>query len=205
MEGLVQRLCADDGALPGAERAQARTYPAQATYQGSSQEAEVQHPPVISRYLDQAFGWAASHGFDDIVDPLEQIKAQIPWTPGYSDPELGEAFAENFAYAEIVGPGGLLRTNDYSAGLTLFAPGTLYEWHNHPAVELYLVLCQGSTWALHQPPFEAKAPGEVVLHPSNAEHAMTSGDQPFLAPWLWLGDVQSAAQFTRDEKGIRSI
>ncbi|MCH8522906.1 dimethylsulfonioproprionate lyase family protein [Glycocaulis sp.] len=82
----------------------------------------------------------------------------------------------------------------FAFGITLIGPQTYYDWHQHPAVETYACLSPESKWGLNHAPLTKRPVGTVILHPSNAPHAMETGEYPLLAPWLWTGNIDSPAR-----------
>lgn len=150
-------------------------------------------PEVVSHF-GPALDRARAQGFGDLAGALDDARDLLPWVRGYPAELTGEAFQRSFAFAELVGSVGPFVAEDFAAGVTLIAPGTFYDWHKHPAVEIYLVLGPDSLWGLDGGAMSARAMGEVVLHPSWATHAMQTGGAPLLAPWFWFGDIAEPAR-----------
>jgi quercetin dioxygenase-like cupin family protein len=87
------------------------------------------------------------------------------------------------------------RANGCCFGFTLIAPHTHYPAHAHPAIELYLVIAGAATWGLGDAPAEIRPPGSVIVHPSGAPHAMTTGAEPLLALFTWRGDLATSPSY----------
>ena len=129
---------------------------------------------------------------------LSELAPALAWTYSYparaGQPDLSSAVA----FSQIIGPGGIRRSDRLRLGLTLIAPGTHYPPHAHPAVETYLVIAGTAFWRLGEAPAAAQPPGALILHPSGAAHAMQTGAEPLLAIWSWRGDVTSPSVSSSD-------
>jgi len=147
------------------------------------------HPLV--RHLPAALA-GLERDAPDIAAVLGPLADGLPWRYGY------EASAElpnlhlNMGWAEFVGPAAPFRSDEVCLGLTLIGPHTHYAAHRHPAVELYHVLTGAAQWSGHPRP-----PGAFILHESNQEHAMRTGNEPLLALYTWSGDVVSPSVWSR--------
>jgi hypothetical protein len=153
-----------------------------------NQHAATRHLPAALRA-----GNAATAGLLAAINPVIHF---LPWR--YSYPPRADApdLAQNIAFAEILGPEAPLRTDALCLGLTLIGPETLYPAHRHPAVELYLVVAGTATWTLDGVVRE-HPPGAVILHPSQAVHAMQTHADPLLAIYFWTGtDVYTTSVYT---------
>lgn len=153
----------------------------------------------VTQWLEQAFDEAFANG--NSIDSLrllceatQAVQPYCPWTPGYDEKVVGSEFKQYFAYATLVGDGGIIPCDYFSAGITLIAPDFFYDWHHHPAIEIYLNLTKNSSWGINKGPMVAKNTGDIIVHPSQVSHAMHCKDAPLLAPWLWAGDVNVPAQ-----------
>jgi len=132
-----------------------------------------------------------------MIAACTQVLPFCPWTTGYDKSEADENFFNNFSYATIIGKGGYIDCDYFSCGITLISPDTFYDWHYHPAIEIYLNLTKGSQWGMTEGDLLPKTIGEVITHPSNIPHAMYSKELPLIAPWFWSGDVQVPAKMEK--------
>ena len=124
-----------------------------------------------------------------VADAFSEIEATLPWKRRANAEMSGRRFADNHAYAEILGPfGGLELREDVLLGVSLMAPRLQYPDHHHPPEEIYLALSKGE-WRQGAGPWHEPGLGGLVFNPSNVVHAMRSGDTPLLALWcLWTAD-----------------
>jgi quercetin dioxygenase-like cupin family protein len=165
-------------------------------------EATARRLPAC-RFLPDAIGECM---FADpaLAAALAMIEDELSWrhNPNYSDAAMGQAgYMDAYAYAEVIGPGGLLAGNDFLLGLMILGPGLRYPDHVHPAPELYRVLSGDSTWSRDGGGFEPREPGDWVWHASGVVHAMTTRDRPLLALYIWTDRVAEAARLVQAKPG----
>lgn len=134
-----------------------------------------------------------SNRLGKLWDATMNVMPYCLWTPGYDEEVVGLDFKNYFSYATLVGPSALIECSYLSAGITLAAPAFFYNWHCHPAIELYVNLTNNAFWGLDKKPLVQKELGDIIVHSSMREHAMFSADAPLLAPWIWVGDVKTPA------------
>jgi hypothetical protein len=102
--------------------------------------------------------------------------------------------AANIGFAELIGPAAPLWSDRIRVGFTFMAPDIFYPLHDHPAVELYLVLSGHAQWT-NGPTTTWRDPGMAVLHASLAPHAMQTAAEPLLALYVWTGEIASPARY----------
>jgi hypothetical protein len=128
----------------------------------------------------------------DIAAALRPLAEGLPWRYSYAARADAPELHLNMGWAECVGPAAPFRSDEVCLGLTLIGPHTHYPAHRHPAVEFYHVLTGAAVWSGHLRP-----PGAYILHESNQEHAMRTGEAPLLALYTWTGDVVSPSVWSR--------
>ena len=116
---------------------------------------------------------------------------RLDWHYHYPErPEL----AAGIAFAELVGPNAPLRAADIRVGFTFMAPAVFYPLHDHPAVELYIVLSGRAQWT-RLAATTWQDPGAAILHASLEPHAMETAAEPLLALYLWSGEIAAPARY----------
>ncbi|HLY66899.1 MAG TPA: dimethylsulfonioproprionate lyase family protein, partial [Chloroflexota bacterium] len=126
-----------------------------------------------------------------LASGLAALASFLRWTYSYPARRDQPDLAKRVAFSQIVGPGGLLRSDELRLGLTLIAPTTQYPAHHHPAIETYLVVSGTASWRLGSEHERPQPPGTCIFHPSGEAHAMRSHEDPLLAIYSWRGDVLS--------------
>jgi mannose-6-phosphate isomerase-like protein (cupin superfamily) len=142
------------------------------------------HP--ATRHLSNALA-VAGGPTAELLAAIRPVAHDLPWRYSYEQRDDAPSLGESIAYAEIIGPLAPYRTTIFCLGLTLIAPASLYPLHRHPAVELYYVLSGTASWRLNNHDRDLP-PGEFVLHPSLAAHAMRTRREPLLAAYTWSGE-----------------
>ena len=118
-----------------------------------------------------------------------QIYAADGDSTGLSDNPMRDLASGMYA-AQMIGPRGLIKSNELLAGLFLLRPRLHYPLHQHQATEIY-VAASGTVQIQHGlgQVGHALGPGQVSLTPSNRLHALTMGDSPVLLLYTWLGEL----------------
>ncbi|MFT3989645.1 dimethylsulfonioproprionate lyase family protein [Aestuariivirga sp.] len=132
----------------------------------------------------------------DLAAALAALDGHFWWrqSASYTDAILGEGFSENYGWAEIVGPHGFFKGDDFLLGILMLGPNRHYKDHYHPAPELYWPLTGPTEWKKGNGPFVEKPQGAVIWHPSNVIHATITHEKPLLAVWSWTHDTGTSAR-----------
>lgn len=146
-------------------------------------------------HLDAALAAGRRGAEQSLAAALAGLSAALAWVYGYPDRPGEPDLSSRVAFSEIVGPAGLLPSDDLRFGLTLIAPGTRYPAHAHPAIEIYLVVAGSALWQKGPDEPRVQPPGALILHPSGVRHAMQTEDDPLLAIYSWRGDLASPSVY----------
>ena len=78
-----------------------------------------------------------------LLAPLAALGPSLGWVqnPNYVAAPPSPDFLENYGYAVLAGPGGLVASEELALGVLMLGPGIHYPTHRHPAVEIYVVAC----------------------------------------------------------------
>lgn len=134
---------------------------------------------------------------------LAPIADGLPWRYSYQPRSDHPGLEGRMAWAEIVGPPqSLFPSQEVCFGLTLIGPHTHYPAHFHPAVELYQVVAGTAHWQLDGR-WSPQPPGQFILHPANAVHAMRTEDEPLLAIYSWSGDIHTLSSYGADLDALK--
>ncbi len=151
-------------------------------------------PPVVENWLDVALRGDSAEHCRPLLAALREHGRQLNWQATPPD-YLGTAFAQQYAYAMLVGDSvfeadlAVYHSTTIAAGFSLQAPHTFYPPHNHKATEFYSPLSGDSRWQRGSTPPTAHAPGARIFHPSEIAHAMQTHATPMLTVWAWVGDL----------------
>jgi mannose-6-phosphate isomerase-like protein (cupin superfamily) len=153
------------------------------------------HRLPATRYFPECVA-ASMFLVPDVAAALAEIEEFLHWrqNPNYSDAVMGEAYMDNYAYAELIGPRGFFPGEDFLMGLMLLGPGRHYLDHHHAAPELYWLLTGPSEWRRGDDDFARRRAGETIWHPPWASHATRTLEAPLLAIWAWTKDVSEPAR-----------
>jgi len=131
---------------------------------------------------------------DDDAHPVCKLIVDTPfhWTPPQTsnDPLYVEHSLAK-VHVELIGPGGLVKSNDVRMGLYGMLPNNEYGIRIHPAEETYVMLAGRVYWKRGSDPYQLHGPGERSYHPSMMEHANRTGDAAFMSIYVWRGDIST--------------
>jgi dimethylpropiothetin dethiomethylase len=135
-----------------------------------------------------------------MVRALERVSDRLSWEYGYE--KVPRGLEKKYAYCEIAGPQGPVRSERLILGFVLFAPNTTYPQHSHSDIEESYVSIAGA-WSENEG--AVYAPGSLVLNVPGHEHRITTGRyDPCLLAYAWVGpdDRLSAPgmKFSRSRK-----
>lgn len=152
--------------------------------------------PVL-KHLPAALDAAANAELAGLAGSFGALAGSIGWSQnaGYTLENSGQAFLDGYAYASLSGPEGPVLCEAPMAGYMLLGPNLLYPDHQHAPREVYLVLTPGARWSLDSGEWFDVAPGTMIVHDSWQNHAIRTGNTPFLAfaAWLDAGDRNGIA------------
>lgn len=138
-----------------------------------------------------------------LMQIIDVLRHNLEWSSHYERSPLTESFIDGLALAQIVGPRGLLHSEDVIVGIFCFAPGFEYPEHGHAAEEVYLLLSgdadfrQGANGSWNQ-----ISPRDMVLHTSNQPHGIRTFRLPAVGLYSWYGDIHSPTWFLKaDDEG----
>ncbi len=144
---------------------------------------------IASHVLLQDIVESKSH---PLLSSILDCYDSLDWRPsGFG--RLPAAITNHVAVVEIVGPSGMIEDQRFRLGLLLQDPQVFYAKHQHAAEELYLVLNGEAAWSVDDNDMSIRAVGELIHHAANQPHQMKTNNEPLLAMWAWLGDIDSSS------------
>ncbi len=173
------------------------------------QGGTVQAPPptrtgAVDRHLDTCLSLARQDGGAAIADAIEACIPHLMWRQSYHlygrDPEL-EAFQSDYTFATVMAPEyrgqiSLISNQTAMFGFTIQGPNTYYPTHEHKATELYYVIAGTAQWQRGDEGWITREPGSFILHDPWVPHAARTLDEPLLAMFAWVNDLDSTARLT---------
>jgi mannose-6-phosphate isomerase-like protein (cupin superfamily) len=112
---------------------------------------------------------------------------RLRWGQTYTAADFGQDFLDGYGWTEMFGMRGHFASDRIAGGFLLLAPHLVYPDHHHTAEEIYIPLTGGTQWRMGEEDFAVRPSGEIIHHPSGVSHAMSTGDEPLLALYLWRG------------------
>jgi len=124
-----------------------------------------------------------------------------------NDADVGEGYLNGNLHTELIGPGGcVFRDQDFTLGVFMLSPATLYRDHCHDAPELYLNWTGPCGWRFDGGGWQNFEAGSVVWNPAGRAHAMKTFAQPFLSVYSWTENVRGLCRVVPmdDWRGIEA-
>jgi hypothetical protein len=120
-------------------------------------------------------------------------EARFPWAPPQtsSDPKYIEHSLPK-VNVELLGPDGLVKSEQIRMGLYGMLPNFEYGIRTHPAEEVFVMLAGQAYWKRGEADYVLQRPGERSRHPSMLPHANKTGDMSFMSIYVWRGDVSTS-------------
>ena len=148
----------------------------------------------VCHHLDAAL---ETMGGNSLAKAISGARAFLHWVSydAYPREDIGARFADNHAFASIIGEGCALEAADFDLGLFLIAPNLFYRDHHHAAPELYAPLTGPHGWRFNPgDPLVWKEAHDPVWNRAWQPHATMTGATPFLSIFCWTTDVASPAK-----------
>lgn len=92
-------------------------------------------------------------------------------------------------HVELIGPNGLVGSDEVRLGLYGMLPNSEYGIRTHPAEEIYIMLAGEALWKRDSMDYRLHHPGERSYHPSMMEHGTRTAQKAFMSVYVWHGDI----------------
>ena len=162
-------------------------------YLGTGNCLSAQQQPVC-RFLDALLSTSPLPMFSGLIKSIRELSPYLYWkiNENYRN-VFPDHFFENESFTEIIGPDGLLYSQNMRAGLLLLGEEVDYPSHNHEATEWYNVINGSVLWQQGNSNYQLRRPGSAIFHSEWETHAMRCNGQAVLALWSWSGELGSEA------------
>lgn len=126
--------------------------------------------------------------------PINRLILELPfrWTPPQtSNDPLYRAHSHFKAHVELLGPEGLVKSDEVRLGLYGLLPEAEYGLRTHPAEEVFVMLAGNALWKRGTADYAPAGPGERSHHPSMLQHATKTQTSAFMSVYVWSGDLST--------------
>ena len=165
-----------------------------------SEERIVDLPPKGTRHdevLNNAIAGIVAPELCEIAGCLKAAKDDLVWREDNAQfyppgTDLGEGYTKCNLHTLLIGANACgFHHPDFSLGIFMLSPRTLYRDHNHDAPELYLNLSERSGWRFGTRDWQDYSAGSLIWNKAGDPHATRVYDQPFISIFVWLENVNS--------------
>ena len=129
----------------------------------------------VTAHLPRAFDLGGQNALSGMSRAMERVAHLLTWEYGYK--RVPKTLARKYAYCEVLGPQGPVKSDRMILGFVLFAPNTTYPQHSHSDIEESYVSIAGA-WSENE--LAVYAPGSLILNKPGEEHRITTGQYD---PW----------------------
>jgi len=143
----------------------------------------------VTAHLQRALDNGRLERHAPFIRALESVREHLVWQYGYE--KVPRGLERKYAYAELAGPTGPVKTDAVILGLVLFAPGCTYPAHSHDGISESYICLSGAVSENDQGVY---APGSLIFNPPGQVHRITVADHnPALLCYAWAGDRDKLA------------
>lgn len=158
----------------------------------------------VTAHLDRALDLGERGAVQGMSRALSRVANELTWEYGYE--KVPKALEKKYAYCEVLGPRGPVRSERLILGFVLFAPRTTYPQHSHSEIEESYISVSGA-WSEND--VAVHAPGSLILNRPGDEHRITTADlDPCLLAYAWIGPdaklTEPAMKFSSKRKARMS-
>ena len=120
------------------------------------------------------------------------LATPLDWAPPTtSDDPAYVAHSHPKVHVELLGPGGIVRSDKIRIGLYGILPNAEYGIRTHPAEEIFVMLAGNADWKHGNDPYTTLGPGQRSFHPSMMPHATRTTNSAFMSAYVWNGDIST--------------
>ena len=195
VESIITYLRAHRGAAPGVDL----TLKKLAAIDLSDKNF-IDAPPQGTRHdevLNDAVARIATPELQEIANCLKAAKDDLVWREDNAQfyppgADLGEGYKRCNLHSLLIGPDACGHHHpDFSLGIFMLGPRTLYRDHNHDAPELYINLSDKSGWRFGASGWQDFVAGSLIWNAAGEPHATRVYGEPFISVFVWLENVNS--------------
>ena len=195
VESIVSYLQANRGAAPGVNLTLKKL-----SAIDLSEKSFIDTLPQGTRHdevLKNAIAKIATPELQEIANCLKAAKDDLVWREDNAQfypagADLGEGYKRCNLHTLLIGPDACgYHHPDFSLGIFMLGPRTLYRDHNHDAPELYLNLSDKSGWRFGAQDWQDFPAGSLIWNVAGKPHATRVYDEPFISVFVWLENVNS--------------
>ena len=126
--------------------------------------------------------------------PVCALIARLPFSwapPTTSNDPAYIAHSTRKVHVELLGPQGLVPSDQIRLGLYGMLPFADYGLRTHPAEEIFIMLAGTALWRRDDTAYTPHQPGDRSYHPSGLPHATRTLEHAFMSVYVWAGDIST--------------
>ena len=120
---------------------------------------------------------------------LKEISNFLPWHHSDMGGRIEGDLKKQFIQFVLLGPSGIINSNDYEVGIFMQMANIDYPVRRHPAEETFFIISgKGYFNKDHHPEIYGEV-GDYIHNPSMINHSNRTEEHHMIWSWRWSGDI----------------
>lgn len=159
----------------------------QALAEADPTDIDITHPVPLEHSVKQELLQPGLHRVCQTI-----ATTPLPWAPPTTDSNPAYVALNQYkVHVELLGPSGLLHSDELRIGVYGLLPHAHYGTRTHPAEEIFVMLAGEAYWQRGDSDYELLQAGQRAYHPSMLPHATKTAERAFMSIYVWRGDVST--------------
>ena len=122
-------------------------------------------------------------------DRLKEISNFLPWHHSNMGGRIEGDLKKQFIQFVLLGPSGIINSNDYEVGIFMQMANVDYPVRRHPAEETFFIISGKGYFNKDSNPEIYGEVGDYVHNPSMINHSNRTEEHHMIWSWRWSGDI----------------
>ena len=120
---------------------------------------------------------------------LKEISNFLPWHHSDMGGRIEGDLKKQFIQFVLLGPSGIINSNDYEVGIFMQMANIDYPVRRHPAEETFFIISGKGYFNNFSNPETYGEVGDYVHNPSMINHSNRTEEHHMIWSWRWSGDI----------------
>jgi mannose-6-phosphate isomerase-like protein (cupin superfamily) len=139
--------------------------------------------------LSKFFNSFISNDDHMLAQQIKEISNFLPWHHSSMGGRIEGDLKKQFIQSVLLGPSGIIKSNDYEVGIFMQMANIDYSVRRHPAEETFFIISgKGYFNKDHHPEIYGEV-GDYIHNPSMINHSNRTEEHHMIWSWRWSGDI----------------
>ena len=139
--------------------------------------------------LSKLFNSFISNDDHLLAHQLKEISNFLPWHHSDMGGRIDGDLKKQFIQFVLLGPSGIINSNDYEVGIFMQMANIDYPVRRHPAEETFFIISGKGYFNKDSNPEIYGEVGDYVHNPSMINHSNRTEEHHMIWSWRWSGDI----------------